>query len=130
MMKPTKRMLLSGMLAVILLAVCACHANPPHEQLYSRLFAHFEQYGFACKLAPLDPEREVPIYKASAWQTLLLNMEEVLLYFDDSNRADYLSTFVDETVFGPVWRFGLRFVLVYNGCDTNVLEALNAIENE
>ena len=130
MKKSTRKMLLSGILTVILLAVCACHANPSQEQLCGKLFAHFEQYGFECKLIPLAPERDAPIYKAAAWQSLLLNGEEVLLYFDDSNRADYLTTFVDETVFGPAWRFGLRFVLVYDGRDAKVLEALNAIENE
>jgi hypothetical protein len=29
-----------------------------------------------------------------------------------------------------VWRFGLRFVMVYDGTDPDVLDALNAIENE
>ena len=81
-------------------------------------------------LQSVEQERAVPIYRSSAWQSLLLDGEEVLVYFDDSNRADYLSTFVEEAVFGPAWRFGLRFVLVYDGSDTAVLNALNAIENE
>ncbi len=114
---------------LVLLAVSACHENPSQEQLYSKLFAHFESFGLACELQPIEEEQPVPIYKAAAWQKLMLNGEEVLVYFDDSNRADYMSTFVDEETFGPAWRFGLRFVLVYGGNDPDVLDALNAIEN-
>ena len=118
------------MLALLLPVLCACHENPSQEALYSRMFAHFERFGFPCTLQEVEPEREVPIYKASAWRKLMLNEEEVLVYFDDSNRADYLSEPIDESVYGYVTRFGLRFVLVYPGHDAAVLEALNAIENE
>ncbi len=130
MMKQIKRLMLLFMLAVLMLTLCACHENPSQEQLYSKLFAHFESHGFTCRLEPVAQDREVPIYKASAWQKLMLDEEEVLVYFDDSNRADYLSTFVNEDVFGPAWRFGLRFVLVYNGSDGQLLKALNAIQND
>lgn len=130
MMKLLKRPLLILLLAVLLTTLCACRQNPTQEQLFGKMFAHFESHGFTCTLQPVAPKRQVPIYKASAWQSLMLGSEEVLVYFDDSNRADYLSTFVDEAAFGPAWRFGLRFVLVYNGSNASVLEALNAIENE
>lgn len=130
MMKQTKKRILACLLAVMMIVLCGCHQNPPQEQLYSKLFSHFANYGFACKLQPIELQRKVPIYKASAWQSLWLDGEEVLVYFDDSNRADYLSTFVDESVYGPAWCFGLRFVLVYNGENAKVLEALNAIVNE
>lgn len=129
-MKQIRKRLLSVLLICVLFTVSACHTNPTQEQLYSRLFDHFEKYGFSCLLQPMPQDQPAPIYKASAWQTLRLNGEEVLLYFDDSNRADYLSGFVDTEEFGSVWRFGLRFVLVYDGDDPAVLEALNAIENE
>lgn len=130
MKKQGKRLALILMLAAVMTVICACHENPPADQLYQKLFSHFEDYGFTCELRPVDGERPVPIYRASAWQSLMLGGEEVLLYFDDSNRADYLSSFVDEEAFGKAWRFGLRFVLVYGGADADVLEALNAIENE
>ena len=125
-----KKCLLALVLAATLPLLCACHENPPQEQLYGRLFDHFASFGFACTLQEMEPEREVPIYKASAWQKLMLDGEEVLLYFDESNRADYLSEPIDESVYGHTTRFGLRFVLVYPGEDERVLEALNAIENE
>lgn len=130
MIKQIKKGCLAAMLILVMVTMCACHENPSQEQLYSKLLAHFENRGLVCELQPLEQEREVPIYKASAWKKMLLNEEEVLVYFDDSNRADYLSSFVDEDVFGSVWRFGLRFVMVYNGTDPDVLDALNAIENE
>ena len=130
MMKQIKKGCLAAMLILVMVTICACHENPSQEQLYSKLFSYFENRGLVCELQPLEQEREVPIYKASAWKKMLLNEEEVLVYFDDSNRADYLSSFVDEDVFGSVWRFGLRFVMVYNGTNPDVLDALNAIENE
>lgn len=125
-----KRIYLLLMLVCMLPMLCACHENPPQEKLYSKLFAHFESFGFSCELQPVEADRDVPIYKASAWQKLMLDGEEVLVYFDDSNRADYLSEPIDETVYGHVTRFGLRFVLVYPGDDAGVLEALEAITNE
>ena len=129
MIKQIKKGCLVAMLILVMVTICSCHENPSQEQLYSKLLAHFENRGLVCELQPLEQEREAPIYQASAWQKMLLNEEEVLVYFDDSNRADYLSFFVDEDVFGSVWRFGLRFVLVYNGNNPEVLDALNAIEN-
>ena len=105
MKKQIKRLALILLLAVILTTVCACRENPTQDQLYSKLFAHFETYGFSCTLQHVDPERQVPIYKASAWQSLLLGEEELLVYFDESNRADYLSTFVEEETFGSAWQF-------------------------
>ncbi len=129
-MKQIRKTGLLLLLCAMLPVLNACHANPSQQQLYSRMFAHFESYGLACELQTMEPEREAPIYKSSAWQRLMLNGEEVLVYFDDSNRADYLCSFVDEEAFGPAWRFGLRFVLVYAGEDPVVLQALNAIEND
>ncbi|MDD5898149.1 MAG: hypothetical protein PUE14_06655 [Clostridia bacterium] len=129
-MKQFRKTGLLLLLCAMLWFLNACHENPSQQQLYSRMFAHFESYGLACELQTMEPEREAPIYKSSAWWRLMLNGEEVLVYFDDSNRADYLCTFVDEEAFGTAWRFGLRFVLVYAGEDPAVLQALNAIEND
>ena len=127
MKKQSKRLALGCVLLALLMLLCACHETPSQEKLYQKMFDHFESWGFHCQLQAVEEESEVPIYKASAWQKLLLNEEELLVYFDDSNRADYLSTFVDEERFGRAWRFGLRFVLVYDGMNETVLNALNAI---
>lgn len=123
-----KKLWLVLVLAALCCLLCACGENPPQEQLYAKLFDHFEKRGFTCSLSPVPEGQAVPIYKASAWQVLDLNGEEVLLYFDDSNRADYLSYSIDRETFGYVTRFGLRFILTYDGADKAVLEALEAIE--
>lgn len=130
MMKRSKRLALLVLLAALLCTLCACHENPTQEALYEKMFAYFEGHALSCTLQPVEEERPVPIYEAKAWQSLLLDGEEVLVYFDESNRADYLLDFVDEEQFGQAWRFGLRFILVYDGSDPQLLEALNAIVNE
>ena len=74
---------------------------------------------------------QVPIYRPQAWRTLTLNgTEQVLVYFDESNRADYLSEGIDTEEYGYVTRFGLRVVLVYPGQDEGVISALQAIPTD
>lgn len=120
------------LLAACLGLVCACAANPPREELYQKLLDYFENLGYACELSPLaDSGRDVPIAGPEAWDSLVLDgREEVLVYFDESNRADYLSGRVNTERYGLATRFGLRFVLVYGGADEGVREALEAIPNE
>lgn len=124
-----KKCLLALVLLLTALCLCACKENPTGEELFGKLISHFASRGFSCALEPAEAERDVPIYNASVWYSLKLDGEEVLVYFDESNRADYLSTFVDEERYGRVARFGLRFVLVYPGQNAAVLEALDAMEN-
>lgn len=123
-----KRWLLSLLLALTALCLCSCKENPTGEELFGKLTAHFADRGFTCVLEPMAEDRPAPIYNASVWHSLKLDGEEVLVYFDESNRADYLSGFVDESRWGCVTRFGLRFVLVYSGQNAAVLEALDAID--
>lgn len=61
---------------------------------------------------------------------MLDGREEVLVYFDESNRADYLSGRVDTERMGWQPALALRFVLVYGGADEGVREALETIPNE
>ena len=123
--------MLACLLAACLALISACAANPPREELYQKLLGYFEGLGYACELSPLaDSGRDVPIAGPDAWDSLLLDgREEVLVYFDESNRADYLSGRVDESRYGLCTRFGLRFVLLYGGADEGVRRALEAIEN-
>ena len=58
---------------------------------------------------------------------MLDGKETVLVYFDESNRADYLSGLIDKDEYGRVAHFGLRFVLVYDGSDPDVLDVLDAM---
>ena len=131
-MKANRSRALVCLLAACLGLVCACAANPPREELYQKLLDYFENLGYACELSPLaDSGRDVPIAGPEAWDSLMLDgREEVLVYFDESNRADYLSGRVDTERYGLATRFGLRFVLVYGGADEGVREALETIPNE
>lgn len=124
--------MLACLLAACLALISACAANPPREELYQKLLGYFEGLGYACELSPLsDGGRDVPIAGPDAWDSLLLDgREEVLVYFDESNRADYLSGRVEAESYGLATRFGLRFVLVYGGEDEGVREALENIPNE
>jgi len=119
-----KRLVLGLLLCVGLFVLCACRQNPSEEQLFSKLINHFEQRGYTCTL--LDaPKCDVPLYKPEVWRELKVGGEEVLVYFDESNRADYLSEPIDESVYGHVSRYGLRFVVVYQGQDEGVIKALD-----
>ncbi len=117
-----------AMLTACLLLLCACKQNPTQEALYQPLEMHFAQYGFVCEWHGVAQDRSVPIYNASVWRSLNLGGEEVLVYFDESNRADYQADGVERDGYSFVGHFGLRFVLVYEGQDVKVLEALNAME--
>ena len=123
-----KRLVLITILLGLCAVLCACKQNPTEEQLFAKLLDHFEQRGYTCQLTKLeDAAREVPIYKASAWHSLMLGAEEVLVYFDESNRADYLSAPIDENIYGHKARMGLRFVLVYPGEDPGIVQALEEL---
>ena len=117
-------------LTVLLLTLCSCKQNPTEQELFSKLIAHFEDRGYTCTLSRLeevDPDRDVPIYRASVWHRLMAGEEELRVYFDESNRADYLSEPIDESAYGHVSRFGLRFVVVYPGEDAGVIEAMDSM---
>lgn len=130
MVKMTKRIQRALLCLLAALCLTACAANPPQEKLDQKLLAYFEGLGYACAFAPVDEARKVPIYRAEAWRSLMLDgREEVLVYFDESNRADYLAGRVAED-WGMSARFGLRYVLVYAGEDEGVRAALAAIPNE
>ena len=125
-MKANRSRALVCLLAACLGLVC------DQAELYQKLLDYFENLGYACELSPLaDSGRDVPIAGPEAWDSLVLDgREEVLVYFDESNRADYLSGRVDTERYGLATRFGLRFVLVYGGADEGVREALETIPNE
>lgn len=124
-----KKTALAALILCVLL-LTGCRQNPTEEQLFAKLIAHFEDRGYVCTLSPLtqtQPDRDVPIYRAEVWRRLMADDEEVLVYFDESNRADYLSASIDESVYGHVSRFGLRFVVVYSGEDRGIIEALESM---
>ena len=118
-------------LAVILMAcllLCACAKNPSQEQLYAKLMNRLAAAGYVATLSPIPSEEPVGIADASRWQQLQVGEETILVYFDESNRADYLKTFVDSDQFGLVTRFGQRFVLTYAGSDPALRDLLQEMD--
>ena len=110
------------------LLLCSCAQNPTQEKLYAKLLGRFTDAGYTVSMMPVAEGQPVGIADASRWQQLLVGEETILVYFDESNRADYLKTFVDAEQFGLVTRFGQRFVLTYNGEDESVIELLKSID--
>jgi len=127
MQQKTRKIALAALLLCVMALLCGCRQNPSEEKLYARMTEHFAKHGYTCSFAAAEADRDVPIYKASSWKKLMLSDEEVLVYFDESNRADYLVSGIDPAGYSFVGPFGLRFVLVYQGADSGVLEALNAM---
>ena len=122
-----KRILLAGLLVFCLL-LCACAQNPTQEKLYAKLLSVFTDAGYSVSLSTVSEGQPVGIADASRWQQLTVGEETVLVYFDESNRADYLKTFVDQEQFGLVTRFGQRFVLTYAGDDAALIRLLQAMD--
>lgn len=125
-----KRQVVAALLLLCLL-LCSCAKNPTQEQLYAKLIGRFAQAGCPVTLAAVPEGHAVGIADASCWIQLCFADEAetpVMVYFDESNRADYLKTFVDPEAFGLVTRFGQRFVLTYSGSNDAVTALLKAMD--
>lgn len=122
-----KRCAIALLVALTALALGGCKQNPAQEQLYGKLFAAFEDAGYSCTLEDVPEGAQVGIYDATVWKILRVGDEQVLVYFDESNRADYLVTMIDESAYGYVTHFGQRFVLSYSGRDQTLLALLEAM---
>ena len=122
-----KKIFLLILLACTALTLNGCRENPSEEKLYAKLLDHFERRGFTCILSEAEADRNVPIYNASAWRRLTVDEEDILVYFDESNRADYLLDGIDQTPYTYAGRMRLRFVLLYAGENESLLEALRAL---
>ncbi len=116
------------MMALLMMTLTACKSNPSESELYETLFSYFQSAGYDCVLMDVDADQEVPIHEAESWKMLKLDDHEMLIYFDESNRADYLLTTIDQTKYGKATHFGLRFILVYEGDDIGILDWMNQID--
>ena len=113
---------------VCFLLLCSCAQNPTQEKLYAKLLGRFTDAGYTVSMTPVAEGQPVGIADASRWQQLMVGEETILVYFDESNRADYLKTFVDAEQFGLVTRFGQRFVLTYAGSDEALIGLLQDMD--
>lgn len=126
-MNMQKRALMLLILALAA-ALCGCAQKQSDDQLYHKLLTVFSEAGYAAALEELPPETSVPIYDASVWKALKAGEETVLVYFDESNRADYLLTMLDQEKAGYATHFGQRFVLCYTGENAELKAFLETIE--
>ena len=118
---------ITTVLIQLLFGATACKKSQSPEQLSQKLRDRFQSAGYVCELSPADENTDVPIYRASVWQILRIKDESILLYFDESNRADYLCTLIDAQTDGYVTHFGQRYVLCYAGTDERLLAFLETL---
>lgn len=114
----------AALMLSLCLLLCACGRQQPASDPYGKLTAYFTDAGFACAPDDEAPVDDPAIWEASAWRALDVGGETVYVYFDESNRADYLLAQIDQERFGFTARFGLRFILNYRGDNEAVLQAL------
>ena len=115
------------LLALVLMLVFSPGAQEPQD--YFRPLLDFPaRYGYSPVLAPLNlpPDTKIPIYDQTVWHGLTLNGETLWVYFDTSNRANYLAQqFCTDEAYGKVIYVGLRFILCYPGGDEKILSIMD-----
>lgn len=114
-MKPGKKALLLLILTIAAAILGACSAKNDETRVYGKLLAVFEEAGYPAALEGVEADAAVPIYNASVWKRLKAGEESALVYFDESNRADYLLTMIDQTPYTVCTHYGQRFILLYQG---------------
>ena len=122
-----KRFLAAALMALTIGLLCGCQKIVDESKRFQKLIAVFTDAGYACTLQDVPAETPVGIYNASVWKALEVDGETVMVYFDESNRADYLSAMIDAADFGYATYWGQRFVLTYNGTDEELLQFLKAL---
>ncbi|MEG0996983.1 MAG: hypothetical protein RSA65_00795 [Clostridia bacterium] len=126
-MRIVKRLPCALLALMLVLMLCGCARNQTKEQLYQKLMVGLREQGYACTLSAAEAGEKTAIYDASVWDVLTVGEERVLVYFDESNRADYLCSQIDQDVYGYLRPYGLRFILHYRGSDAGLLSALKAL---
>lgn len=115
------------LLFLVLAGFSSCRQQTSQEEYYQRLADVFTQSGFPCTVKSLPSDTSVGLYLPSAWRALVMEQGTVLAYFDESNRADYLETFIAADQFGYVTHYGQRYVLTYAGDDSALLKFLETL---
>lgn len=121
------RKLTALLLLALILLLCGCKQNPSQESLDAKLLSYLTDKGYACQWLPAAVIDDPAIYDASAWRVLQVGADTVYVYYDESNRADYLSGQIDADAYGYATHFGLRYVLNYRGDDPGLLLTLQTI---
>ena len=115
---------------LILLVATSCQKQISLEQRYDEVISYFASRGINGRIDDAKENQRVAIYLPSAWKVFTYNNEEILVYFDESNRADYLSSIVDSSVFPYVANMGLRYVFTYSGNNNEIIQEFTALNND
>jgi hypothetical protein len=116
------------------LAFTSCQKRD--EQAYFQPLADFlTAHGYGeYALEPLADQAgntSVPIYDATVWHSLRIGTEELLVYFDSSNRAKQLADqFCREDESQKVIYVGLRFIICYAGADEGIIALMDEWQKE
>jgi len=122
--------LMAVFLFVLLISISSGHKRD--DQAYFQPLTDFlSSRGYTYKLEPLADQagsKDVPIYNETVWYSLCIGTdeEELLVYFDSSNRAKHLADQFcrgDET--RKVVYVGLRFILCYSGTDEGIIRLMD-----
>ena len=116
------------LLPTLAVALCGCASKQKNDQVYQQLLTAFADAGYAAVLEAPPQDAPIPIYNASVWKALQTGEDTVLVYFDESNRADYLLTMIDQEQYGYATHAGQRFILVYNGENAALKAFLETLE--
>ena len=122
-----KRLTGLALIALTLGLLCGCQKTVTDEERFHKLIDVFTEAGYPCALQDLPDDTPVGIYNASVWKALNVNGQTVLVYFDESNRADYLFSMIDQETYGYATYWGQRFVLNYSGTDEALLTFLKTL---
>lgn len=129
--RKSKRLLILLLMLPLLLSACQKQETSAY---FEPLFDFVTQHGYAYTFAPLSQQGknvEVPIYNETVWYSLKLGEEELLVYFDDSNRAKQLSAqFCESTENQKVIYVGMRFIICYRGTDEGIKAMMDAWQDQ
>ena len=120
-MHPHQRKIAPIIALLLMFTLTFCTNNHIETDPYEPILNRFNTFHTICN--PMPETYDAPIYNPSAWCVLQVDGEEVWVYFDESNRADYLSQSIADA-YDHVVTIGMRYILVYNGENPAIIKAL------
>ena len=121
-MKKKSLIIMLFLLAIALCFMCSS-CQKTYQDPYITMANEFISRGFPVKILDVTPTTNVAIYTNEVWKCFEYKQEQIYVYFDESNRADYLCDQINKEQFTHVAPFGLRYVLTYNGTDAALLQS-------
>ena len=127
-MKRVKSVFLPFLLVLCLGLLTGCFRATALKEPYAQIMQAFENGGFSVFLSEVSDGTPVAIGENSRWKALNTESgDEVLVYFDDSNRAEYLAGMVEPGPYGQIFWYGQRYILTYSGSSQALLEFLHSL---